>query len=125
MRKAIINETEYILNSYYTEQNGRLHLFINNENTSYDLNKLKTDIQTGPVAIYEDDLKLGDFSNYTLLRSMEIRVDTEPQIYVITDAIGPSAIIDALQNKVDSLEGRIIELENIVRNLTNPEKVNA
>lgn len=124
MRKAIINETEYILNSYYTEQNGRLHLFINNENTSYDLNKLKTDIQTGPVAIYEDDLKLGDFSNYTLLRSMEIRVDTEPQIYVITDAISPSAIIDALQNKVDSLEGRIIELENIVRNLTNPEEVN-
>ena len=124
MRKAIINETEYILNSYYTEQNGRLHLFINNEGTSYDLNKLKTDIQTGPVAIYEDDLKLGDFTNYTLLRSMEIRVDTEPQIYVITDAIGPSAIIDALQNKVDSLEGRIIELENIVRNLTNPEEVN-
>lgn len=125
MRKAIINETEYILNSYYTEQNGRLHLFINNENTSYDLNKLKTDIQTGPVAIYDDELKLGEFTNYTLLRSMEIRVDTEPQIYVITDAIGPSAIIDALQNKVDSLEGRIIELENIVRNLTNPEEVNA
>lgn len=121
MRKAIINETEYILNSYYTEQNGRLHLFINNENTSYDLNKLKTDIQTGPVAIYDDELKLGEFTNYTLLRSMEIRVDTEPQIYVITDAIGPSAIIDALQNKVDSLEGRIIELENIVNNLTNPE----
>lgn len=124
MRKVIINETEYILNSYYTEQNGRLHLFINNENTSYDLNKLKTDIQTGPVAIYDDELKLGEFTNYTLLRSMEIRVDTEPQIYVITDAIGPSAIIDALQNKVDSLEGRIIELENIVRNLTNPEEVN-
>lgn len=124
MRRAIINETEYVLNNYYTEQNGRLHLFIKNEVTSYDLNKLKTDVQTGPVAIYEDDLKLGEFDNYTLLRSMEIRVDTEPQIYVITDAAGPSAIVDALSNKVDLLEGRIIELENIVRNLTNPEEVN-
>lgn len=124
MRRAIINETEYILNNYYTEQNGRLHLFINNENTSYDLNKLKTDVQTGPVEIYNDESKIGEFTNYTLLRSMEIRVDAEPQIYVITDAIGPSAIIDALQNRVDSLEGRIIELENTIKNLTNPEEVN-
>lgn len=122
MNKAIVNNTEYLLNSYYTEQSGRLHLFINNENVPYDLNKLKTDVQTGPVVIYdENDSELGSFVNYTLLRSMEIRVDTEPQIYVITDAIGPDAIINALQNKVDTLEGRIIELENIVNNLTNPE----
>ncbi len=124
MRRAIINETEYILNNYYTEQNGRLHLFIKNDDTPYDLNKLKTDVQTGPVEIYNDELKIGEFNNYTLLRSMEIRVDAEPQIYVITDAIGPSAIIDALQNRVDSLEGRIIKLENTIKNLTNPEEVN-
>lgn len=125
MRRAIINETEYVLNNYYTEQNGRLHLFIKNDDTSYDLNKLKTDIQTGPVEIYNDELKIGEFDNYTLLRSMEVRVDVEPQIYVITDAIGPSAIINTLSNRIDLLEGRIIELENKnAENSINPEEEN-
>lgn len=122
MRKAIINETEYTLNNYYTEQSGRLHLFIRNDDTPYDLNKLKTDIQTGPVEIYNNDSKLGEFDNYTLLRSMEIRVDNDPQIYVITDAVGPSAIVNALSNKVDLLEGRIIQLEN--KFIENPEEEN-
>ena len=112
MRRAIINETEYALNNYYTEQNGRLHLFINNEE-SYDLNQLKTDVQTGPVVIYDDDLKLGEFTSYTTLRSMEIRVDTEPQICVITDAASPSAMIEAVQNQVNILE-RIGEIQGLV-----------
>lgn len=110
--QAIINEHEYILNNYYTEQSGRLHLFINNTEP-YDLNQLKEDIETGPVVIKneESESTIGTFTNYTTLRSLEIRVDVDPQIYAITDVESPSALLNAIQTQVDSTESSLQEIE--------------
>ncbi len=109
---AIINEHEYILNNYYTEQSGRLHLFINNTEP-YDLNQLKEDIETGPVVIKNEESEniVGTFTNYTILRSLEIRVDVDPQIYAITDVESPSALLNAIQIQVDATDSSLQEIE--------------
>lgn len=109
---ATINEHEYILNNYYTEQSGRLHLFINNTEP-YDLNQLKEDIETGPVVIKNEETEntIGTFTNYTTLRSLEIRVDVDPQIYAITDVESPSALLNAIQTQVNTAESSLQEIE--------------
>lgn len=103
MNTAIINENEYILNNSYLEpQNGKLHLYINAN--AEIIPQLQEDIKTGHIEIKYEENTLGTYDGYVRLCGLELRVDPEPQIYVILDVESPTAFINAIQNHLNTLD---------------------
>lgn len=114
MQIATINNHPYKLNSYYTESNGRLHLFINN-NDKYDLNEVESDILADNAIVITaegSEEELGRFMHYTILRHLEVRFEDNPQIYVMVDVSSFESLVESLRQEVIRYKANVEDLIN-------------
>lgn len=116
---AVINNNSYILNSYYTETSGRLHLFINCEDNSYNINTIEEDILNNEgIDLYEDgEVPFASLSGYTKLIHLEKKYNEGTQIYLIVDVESVSELLENMQEDVSAAKTKLSELEPMLNNL--------
>ena len=123
---AVINDQSYVLNNYYTETSGRLHLFINCEDNPCDINTLEENILTNEsISLYAENNKnntaelVANLSGYNKLVHLEKKYDNGTQIYVIIDIESVSELIENLQKQLESAQANIRTLMPQVNNLSS------
>lgn len=123
---AVINDQSYVLNNYYTETSGRLHLFINCEDNPCDIDTLEENIlNNNGISLYaendEDDTAelAANLSGYNKLIHLEKKYDNGAQIYVIIDVESVSELIENLQQQLESAQADIKTLTPQVNNLNS------
>ena len=111
---AVINDQSYVLNNYYTETSGRLHLFINCEDNPCDINTLEENILTNEgISLYAENNEdntaelVANLSGYNKLVHLEKKYDNGAQIYVIIDVESVSELIENLQQQLESAQADI------------------
>ena len=69
---AVINGNNYLLNNYYTETSGGLHLFINCEEENYDMDTFEADVINNiGISIVNGEETAASLSGYTKIVHLE------------------------------------------------------
>ena len=123
---AVINDQSYVLNNYYTETSGRLHLFINCEDNPCDINTLEENILTNEgISLYAENNEdntaelIANLSGYNKLVHLEKKYDNGTQIYVIIDVESVSELIENLQQELEAAQANIRTLMPQVNGLSS------
>ncbi len=123
---AVINDQSYVLNNYYTETSGRLHLFINCEDNPCDIGTLEENIlNNNGISLYaendEDNTAelAANLSGYNKLIHLEKKYDNGAQIYVIIDVESVSELIENLQQQLESAQADVRTLTPQVNSLNS------
>ena len=120
MMIAVINGNNYLLNNYYTETSGRLHLFINCEEENYDMDMLETDvINNDGISIVNGEETIANLSGYTKIVHLEKKYDSGKQIYVMIDVSSVGEMVKNLQKDVDNFKVKMDVLEPQMVNFEN------
>lgn len=120
MMIAVINGNNYLLNNYYTETSGRLHLFINCEEENYDMDMLETDvINNDGISIVNGEETIANLSGYTKIVHLEKKYDNGKQIYVMIDVSSVGEMVKNLQKDVDDFNVRLNVFEPQLSNFEN------
>jgi len=120
MMIAVINGNNYLLNNYYTETSGRLHLFINCEEENYDMDMLETDvINNDGISIVNGEETIANLSGYTKIVHLEKKYDSGKQIYVMIDVSSVGEMVKNLQKDVDDFNVRLNVFEPQLSNFEN------
>lgn len=120
MMIAVINDNNYLLNNYYTETSGRLHLFINCEEENYDMDMLETDvINNDGISIVNGEETIANLSGYTKIVHLEKKYDSGKQIYVMIDVSSVGEMVKNLQKDVDDFNVRLNVFEPQLSNFEN------
>lgn len=117
---AVINKQNYILNNYYTETSGRLHLFINCEEENYDMDVLEADvISNDGISIVNGEETIASLSGYTKIVHLEKKYDSGKQIYVMIDVSSVGEMVKNLQKDIDNFNVRLNVFEPQLNNFEN------
>ena len=120
MMIAVINGNNYLLNNYYTETSGRLHLFINCEEENYDMNMLEADvISNDGISIVNGEETVASLSGYTKIVHLEKKYDSGKQIYVMIDVSSVGEMVKNLQKDVDDFKVKMSVFEPQMVNFEN------
>lgn len=120
MMIAVINGNNYLLNNYYTETSGRLHLFINCEKENYNMDMLETDIiNNDGISIVNGEETIANLSGYTKIVHLEKKYDSGKQIYVMIDVSSVGEMVKNLQKDVDDFKVKMDVFEPQMVNFEN------